>query len=229
MKLQSAIIIFLSVLACPLAAQIPAQTSAQTPMQTSAQTQQGINDPRANAILQKARKNLLAAKNIQIEFSYTEKNKEQKALLLAAGNNYLLKMPEQEIYCDGKTLYIYDIKANEVNIYTYSPEKDDFNPLSSIKDYEKRFRAKYIREETFKGLKCDIIDLVPLDGRTAYYRLRFHINKTTLLPERFESDFKNSDNYIFTVLSLKTNIQIDANAFTFDSKKHPNILENDMR
>ena len=217
--LFAVVVVPLSALFFPLAAQTPAVLKSE----------QGINDPRAGAILQKVRKNLLAAKNIQIEFSYTEKNNEQKALLLAAGSSYVLKNSAQEIYCDGKTLYLYDIEVNEVSIYTYAPEKDNSNPLTNIKDYEKHFRPKYIREEVFKGVNCDIIDLIPLDGHAGYYRLRLHINKITLQPERFEFNFKSGDSYVFIVHSLKVNTQIAPNAFIFDSKKHPDILENDMR
>ncbi len=190
---------------------------------------QGVNDPKANTLLQKVRKNLLGAKSINVNFFYEEKGSKKECNLFTSDINYTLKMPGQQVFCNGKTLWMYDEKTNEVNIYNYQADKDELNPINTIKNYEKRFRAKYIRSEVFRNKNCDVIDLIPLAGRE-YHKIRLYIESETLNPALFEVNLKDGSKYTYVVNSLKkSNTAPQPEDFIFDSKKYPDILENDMR
>ncbi|MDR1974727.1 MAG: outer membrane lipoprotein carrier protein LolA [Bacteroidales bacterium] len=174
----------------------------------------GINDQQANEILNKIRKDITSYKSLKIDFTYNNNN----CSLLVSNNNYALNLSDQQIITNGKTLWMYLKKENEVNIYNYVAEKDELNPLLAIQNYEKKYRAKYIRE--------GVIDLLPLDGKGSIYKLRIYIDKEL---SKFEAYDKSGTTYSYSVTSWKPNAPVTASEFEFDPKNYPNILINDMR
>jgi outer membrane lipoprotein-sorting protein len=203
-----------------------AHTVATT--QPAAQTA-GINDPKAHEILRKVRKNIITYKTLQIDFSYIEKGKKQNGSLLMSGSKYALTLSDMQILTNGTTLWIYIHKTNEVNIYNYNAENDEFNPLLAIKNYEKKYRAKYIRQEPINGKKYDIIDLLPIDGKGSIYKLRFYIDKEKSEPYKFETYTKGETTNSYTIAAWKPNTPALPASFEFNAKTFPGILENDMR
>jgi outer membrane lipoprotein-sorting protein len=221
--------IIIILLFLPFLQQINAQPREQSAHTATTQTSQGINDPKAHEILQKVRKNITAYKTLQADFSYIEKGKQQNGTLLMSGNKYSLTLPNEQIMTNGTTLWMYSRKTNEVSIYNYIAEKDELNPLLALKNYEKKYRAKYIREEQSDGKKYDIIDLLPLDGKGALYKLRIYIGKENLRPHKFEAYTKGETTYSYTITSWKPDTPAPPAVFEFRADTHPNVLENDMR
>jgi outer membrane lipoprotein-sorting protein len=203
-----------------------AQPASRTATITAIKSEQGINDPRANGILQKMRKNIMDCKSLQVSFSQDGK---QEGTLLMSGNKYALTLPDEQVITNGTTLWMYMRKSNEVNIYSYIAEKDELNPFLVIKNYEKNYRAKYIREESVNGRKCDIIDLQPLDGKGIIYKFRLYVNKENFTPLRFEAYSKGESTSSYIITTWKPNVSVQLSSFEFNPKSYPNILENDMR
>ncbi|NJK97689.1 MAG: outer membrane lipoprotein carrier protein LolA [Bacteroidales bacterium] len=96
----------------------------------------GQNDPQAKAILDQVSAKNKAYKTVRTNFTLNISNTQndekstQKGTLLLKGDKYVIKMPESEIYFDGKDVYNYLPQSKEVNITKPKPASkkgDDFS------------------------------------------------------------------------------------------------------
>lgn len=171
-----------------------------------------------------------------IKIDYTLKcEKDKKTLssfngtLTTKGNKYYCTFKDQTFFCDGKSIWNYQKSTNEVSIFEYDEEDDNFiNPAKLLSNWNKDFRAKYIREEFVDGNYIEIIDLMPIK-KESYYKVRFKINKVKkelMSVIMFETD---NTTYTYHINKFTPNTAIDDAFFVFNAAKYPNVEVNDMR
>lgn len=212
-------------------------SDVQAQKQTKAvkQSVQGVNDPKANTILQTTRKWLTGLNSLKATFSYTLENKAQKIKqsktgnILISGNKFTLDFMGLKVFCDGSTLWSYNPTAKEVSISEYTSSDDGgMNPLNIIQQYEKSYRAKFIRDEKIDGKERVIIDLVPLKA-SSFHKMRIVVTKADNQLYQTEIYDKNGSIYTYTITKYDINPKVDANSFVFNPKKYPGVEVNDMR
>jgi outer membrane lipoprotein carrier protein len=201
----------------------------------SAQTDQ------SNSILDKTSKVLAGYKSFSTDFIYTgtnmqtDENNTEKGKILIKNDKYHLTLKGSEIYFDGKDVYNYVEKSNEVNITYPEPsksEKGEFfitNPRDLFKFQSKNFKSKFIAEKVIQGKDCFEIDLYPIDLKTKYSRIKLHIEKSTSHILDVKIFQKDGMQQFIEFVNFKPNIVLADSLFTFDSKKYPGIIVNDMR
>ncbi|HRZ43399.1 MAG TPA: outer membrane lipoprotein carrier protein LolA [Bacteroidales bacterium] len=193
-----------------------------------------VTDKKAKDILDATSKKIHSFKTIKIDFSITE-SAEKKADITRKGrvwlkqNKYNLRLAGQEVYCDGKTKWTYIKDAEEVHISNVKEDEDELaNPLNLLKNYQKRFTARWIKEETQKGKKLDIIDLYPRKVK-GYHRVRLRIA---------QSDRQIMSTTVYQVSNASQNVEVDKfvtneaikdEYFVWDPKKHPGVEVIDLR
>ena len=147
-----------------------------------------------------------------MKFHYTLKvTKDSKTLsssqgdFALKGSKYRATYNGQEFYCDGESIWNYQKSTNEVSIYEYDPEDDEnmMNPQRLLKNWEKQFRAKFIRDEFINKSNKQIVRIALYEKDNTIY---------TYYIEQFNSNATFPDNY-----------------FTFDKSKYPGVEVNDMR
>ena len=169
---------FLKILVCAsLAFHFPLSTFLSASAQIK-HSSQGRLDENATAALNKAVKKL---DNVSFTVKMTaldsQKKKvfEREAEVKYMGKKYSLVTAEEEIRCDGKTVWFWNKKDNEVTVS--SLEEDDgmnlLNPSSLIAHYNQNFRAKYIRTDDDGSA---VIDLQPRSAQN-YHKIRLFINE----------------------------------------------------
>jgi outer membrane lipoprotein-sorting protein len=89
--------------------------------QASTMTSVKDSDPKAKAVLDKLKKQYDAYKTMEVKFELEvempgQTTAIQKGSLVQDGAKYQLKLPDQEIYADGKTSWLYLKKNKEVQI-----------------------------------------------------------------------------------------------------------------
>ncbi|MEG2336907.1 MAG: outer membrane lipoprotein carrier protein LolA, partial [Bacteroidales bacterium] len=185
------------------------------------QTTQGVNDPKANAILQASKKWLTGLKSVKATFSYTLENKAQKIRqnktgnILVSGNKFTLNFMGLNVFCNGQTLWSYNPSTKEVSISEYSDsEAGSMNPLSIVQQYEKNYRAKFIRDESIAGMDRAVIDLIPLKA-SSFHKMRMYITKTNKQIYKTAIYDKNGSIYTYTINKYILNPSVNANNFTF--------------
>lgn len=190
---------------------------------------QGRLDENAIAVLNKAIKKLSNASftvNMTVLDSQKKKVFERSADVSYMNSSYHLKTPEEEFYCDGKTIWFWNKKAKELTIN--SVEDDDgmnlLNPASLMAHYGENFRAKYIRTED-DGTA--VVDLQPRSAQS-FHKIRLFINEKNGELKSIEVHKYDSGREIY-LFSKQQYGKVKMIGFTFDRKAHPDVEVIDMR
>lgn len=192
-------------------------------------------DGGANEMLKKVSAKYQAYSSMQ--FHYTLKTtKDGKTLsttqgdFALKGNKYRTSFKDQTYFCDGTSIWNYQKSSNEVSVYEYDPSDDEnmMNPQIILKNWEKQFRAKYIRDEFNNNISTALIDLTPKTTQS-YYRIRLYINKANNQILRIALYEKDNTTYTYHIEQFKTNVTLADNYFVFDKSKYPGVEVNDMR
>ncbi len=172
-----------------------------------------------------------------MQFQYTLKvTKENKTLntyqgdFALKGNKYRMTYNGQTFFCDGENSWNYQHSTNEVSIYEYDPEDDDnmMNPQRILKNWDKHFRAKFIRDEVNSNVTMSLVDLTPKTSQS-YYRIRLYINKGTNQIARIAMYDKDNTIYTYYIEQFKSNVTLVDSYFVFDKSNYPGVEVNDMR
>lgn len=192
-------------------------------------------DGGANEMLKKVSAKYQAYSSMQ--FHYTLKTtKDGKTLsttqgdFALKGNKYRTTFKDQTYFCDGTSIWNYQKSSNEVSVYEYDPSDDEnmMNPQIILKNWEKQFRAKYIRDEFNNNISTALIDLTPKTTQS-YYRIRLYINKANNQILRIALYEKDNTTYTYHIEQFKTNVTLADNYFVFDKSKYLGVEVNDMR
>lgn len=199
------------------------------------------NDPQAKAILDKVAAKNNGYKTINADFKFTSTNTQndqssnESGKVLIKGDKYHLAFNNSDIVFDGKSVYTYLHKENEINITKPEPsktEKGNFffsNPRDIFKGYNKNFKSKLIKEILIGKAQCYEVDLYPIDLKTKYSRIRMHIDKNIMHILDIKLFSKDGTQYFLEFSNFSPNIDIADTEFAFDTQKYPNAEVNDMR
>lgn len=191
-------------------------------------------DGGATPILQSLSQKYQGFTSMQIDYTYkaVKSNKTLSALtgkVIIKGKKYYMTFDDQTFYCDGVTMWNYQKATNEVSIFTYDESDDDvLNPAKMLKNWQKSYAAKFIREEVEGGKSLQIIDLTPKKGQS-YYKIRLFIDKGKKEISRCSIYQKDNTVYTYYFDKFVANAAVSDTQFVFDAKKHPNVSTNDMR
>lgn len=193
------------------------------------------NDPKAQAILDEMSNKYKSIPSFRAKFTYTLENKNSgvnetaEGEIVVKGGKFYLKLPQQEIYNNGTTVWTYMKESNEVNISAYEPDEDDINPTKIYTLYKKGYKYVLMAEEPAEGGKAvDIIDLEPTDKKNQFFKIRLVINKKDKTIKSWKMFERNGNKYTYIVKSF-TPETIDDNFFIFDKNKYKGVHVEDLR
>lgn len=191
-------------------------------------TAAGQQDEKASAVLKACAKRL---GNVQchVEMTALDGDKKETARYSAdvryKGSAYSLEMKDQQVLCDGKTVWHWNKAAREVTVNDLNAddEMNLLNPGRLLATYQKNFKAKYIRTEN-DGTA--VVDLQPLSAQS-YHKIRLFIVEKSGELRRLEVHKYDSgrENYVFS----KYQYGKVKGSFTFDTQAHPEAEIIDMR
>ncbi len=197
------------------------------------------SDPAAKAILEKLRNKYEAYKTVEADFDLTieipEEDKEiQTGNLAQDGEKYRLKLDNQAIYSDGKTLWLYLKNNNEVqinNVEDFEDEEEDFlSPKDLLRIYEKEDFIYGLTNEGYeKGVLIQQIEFKPIDKDSEYAKMRLTIDKKKNQIMRIKAFAVDGARYTMDVKKFKPNLAYKSTDFVFNEKKYPGIHVEDLR
>ena len=190
---------------------------------------QGQLDQNATDILKKASARFQQNVAFNVTATILDGNKKQLAKHTAQvryhKGKYHLVMEGQELISDGTVVWQWNKQANEVAINNLSTDDVDLlNPGRLLENYQRNFKAKYIRTDD-DGTA--IIDLTPRSTRS-YHKIRLFIKEDDGLVRRIEVQKYDSGREIYDISDFKRASNA-ASQFTFDPAKHPGVEVIDMR
>ncbi|MDR3286102.1 MAG: outer membrane lipoprotein carrier protein LolA [Prevotellaceae bacterium] len=146
-------------------------------------------------------------------------------------SKFKITMPNSEIYCDGKTKWLYMKDVDEINITSTDFDSDEMNdnPVKFFTVDRKDMKYSYKKTITENQKELHEIDFYPKDKNAAYSILRLHIEKTTNHPLRIKYFGKDGNNYTINVDKITPNLTIDDKTFNFDTTKYPKAEVVDLR
>ena len=205
---------------------------------THAQVPKGMgkSDPAAKTILDavsakfKTYKSVTAKFNLKIENSSGKSIGNKSGTVQMKNSKYHVVLSDQEIFCDGSSVWTYDRAAKEVTITKIDPNGNTMTPQKIFTNfYDKDFLYKLNGESKSGAKTIQEIELTPIDKTKAFHKVYVYIDKaaqTIAITKVLEN---TGNKYTYTVNSLNTATAVPDTAFVFDAKKFPGVEVNDLR
>lgn len=194
-------------------------------------------DAKAKSILSEVSKKYQSFTSIKVDFLYTIDNPQAKIkdsqggtlVALSKSSKYKISLKGQELISDGKVQWTYLKADKEVQINSIDPNSNAFNPAKLFTIYEKGFKCLYNGDSKINGKDYHLIDLVPLEDKHSFFKIRLQINKQTKLITNALIFDKNGNRYTYEIKSFVPNIAVMDSTFTFNVKAHPGVEVVDLR
>lgn len=192
-------------------------------------------DPQAKALLKQVKDQLKLDKGVIIHFQFTYDPAEaapsiQKGVVQLKNNSFRLTLQDQEISSDGKTLWTYLKKRNEVQINDAAEiQNDPLSPYRLIQIHDSP-DFTYVTAGTSKvnGVLCDVIDFKPLDKNAEFFKIKAEIDRAKKQYKTISLYLKNGDQYTLS-LSSQVNQNFADTTFVWNAAKYPGVKVEDLR
>lgn len=192
-------------------------------------TPSGDIDRNAEQILKKAASLFASdASNFKVTMVNRDSNKRETASLAATvtyhKGRYHVIADNQELFCDGKSVWHWNKETKETVVNTVSDSDDDlFNPGRLLVNYRKHFRAKFIRTED-DGTA--VVDLIPLQTRS-YHKIRLLVNRKSGVLKQMTLHNYDGTQGEYNISAFKSKVQFKESEFTYVSRQGVELI--DMR
>jgi len=194
------------------------------------------SDPKAKVILDKLKKQYDSYKSMEVKFEMemelpNQPKELQKGTIIQDGIKYQVKMKDQEIYADGKTIWIYLKKNKEVQITDMDDTSSDFlSPKQMMSLYNKGdFAYSIIEERNVNGQQFADIEFKPLTKKTDYTKMRLTVDKKTNKMISLRVFSRDGSRYTLKVSDIIANKKYESGIFTFNPKAAPGVHIEDLR
>jgi outer membrane lipoprotein-sorting protein len=193
-------------------------------------------DPKAKIILDGMSKKFQGMNGFTASFDFTFQDQtgssdRQTGDIAVKGEQYRLKLPDQEIFNDGKTVwtFIQTDSYKEVTINDASQMEGELTPSNIYRMYESGYNYKLNGEKQFQGKTAQLVELIAIKSGAPFEKVTLRIEKATsnLLGWEMYDGQGGVFSYAFT--NLKTNVNLATNYFSFDIKQYPGIEVIDLR
>jgi outer membrane lipoprotein-sorting protein len=193
-------------------------------------------DTKAKELLDKTSAAIKQSGGLSVSFTFNltdERNQKQSfdGQMLMKATKFFLDTPEQAIYFDGKTQWVYNKIVEEVSIVEPQPQElQALNPISIFEFYKNDCDYKYKGEKTdIKKRKVEEISLFPKNKKDDIRQIDIQINSSDWMPVFFHIVYKNKMEFRIYVNKYQTQLNLLDSQFVFDTKKHPDVDINDLR
>lgn len=192
------------------------------------------NLKRSEEVLREFSEKTESYESIKAEFTYKMENREaginesKDGVIWISGDKYHLSIAGQVVISDGTTLWTYLRDADEVQVNTVEEDSESLTPSSLLTSYDDDYKSKFIKETFLYGTTVNIIELIPMEGKT-YYKVRLVIDKDSHQLHEAAIFDKNGSTYSYVIKSFEPNINPEPGKFTFDPGDYPEVEVIDMR
>ena len=151
--------------------------------------------------------------------------------ILLKGAKFYLDTPEQTVWFDGKTQWVYMKSVEEVSILEPQPQDiQSLNPIPVFELYKTDYDYKYIGEKTdIQKRKVWEIALSPKNKKEDIKQVNVQINPDDRMPVFFRVINKDKSEYRIYINKYQVQSNLTDNQFVFDKKKYPQAEVNDLR
>ena len=193
------------------------------------------NDPEAKTILDAVSAKFKSFSSVTAGFSYKIENSAGKVqssktgTVIMKGTKYKVKFGNQEIFCDGKTVWSYD-GDKEVTISNLDPNSNSLTPQKLFTNfYDNDFLYILNGEKKIGNKTIQEIEMTPTDKNKPFHKIYLQVDKNAKTIYSTKVLENSGNRYTYTVSTMKTNTPVADATFTWDKSKHPGVEEVDLR
>ncbi|MBN7814946.1 LolA family protein [Algoriphagus pacificus] len=193
-------------------------------------------DPKAKVVLDGMSQKYQSMKGFTASFDYTYADEagasdRQSGEIAVKGNQYRLKLPDQEIFNDGKTVwtFIETPTYKEVTINDVSQMEGELTPSNIYKMYETGFNYKLLADKTFQGKQANVVELDAQKSNAPFQKVKLMIDKNTKDLLGWEMFDGQGGSFSYAFKNLKPDPNIPDTHFVFDTKQHAGVEVIDLR
>lgn len=188
----------------------------------------GQSDPKSEEILKKVSALYQSYKTINASFTLTTTSANKKPLVSKGtvwikGNKFKLNYANQEIYCNGSTIWTYNPEDAEVTVEDYKKRDNSITPNEIFTVYSKGYKSKYEGPIVTDGNKVrDVIRLVP-KKKANYSYLKLEIDNSNYKINKVVQHYKNGTEVIIEMVKLTPNGVIKDDFFQWTEAGHEGV------
>lgn len=193
-------------------------------------------DPKAKAVLDAMSTKFQAMNGFTANFNFTYSDADgvsdkQNGEIAVKAEKYRLKLPDQEIFNNGKTVWTYIVTDTykEVTVNDVSQMEGELTPSNIYKMYEEGFDYSLKGEKQFQGQTVQVVELVAQQSGAPFDRVNLMINKTSKNLMGWEMFDGQGGTFSYTFVNLRTAPNLAESYFTFDPKSYPGVEVIDLR
>ncbi len=193
-------------------------------------------DPKAKTVLDAMSKKFQEMNGFTANFDFTFQDASgtsdrQSGEIAVKGEKYRLKLPDQEIFNDGKTVWTFIQSDNykEVTINDASQMEGELTPSNIYRIYESGYSYKLIGERQFQGKAAQVVELLAEKNNAPFEQVKLMIDKSNFSLLGWEMFDGQGGVFSYTFQNLKLDSSIPASHFVFDTKQYPGIEVIDLR
>lgn len=181
-------------------------------------------------ILKEAKARQEAIRDFRADFEYSmnfprESRPTIHGFLIYQSGKYVVKLPDQDVFCDGDARWYYLKDLKEVIIKDYEEEIGITMPFQV---FNKGKSPRYSGSEQLGDTLCDVIFFDKM-SESAYQRAKVWIDKETRIVQKIVLLFENQGSYTFNFKNIKINQGYSASTFKFPLKNYPGVNVVDER
>lgn len=190
------------------------------------------SDPAAKKVLDAVSTKFKSFKSVLANFTYKVENAVGKTLstkkgsVTMKGSKYRINFGDQQIWCDGKTVWNYDKNSNEVTVSKVESAAGTITPQKLFTNfYDKDFLYKLNGDKKEGAKTLQEIEMTPTDKSKAFHKVYVLVDKKAQTLYSTKVLETSGNRYDYTVNSMKPNVNADDSQFVFDKSKFPGVEE----
>ena len=196
----------------------------------------GKSDAEAKKVLDAVSTKFKTFKSVKASFALKIENAAGKVqgtkagTVMMKGVKYKVSITGQEIFCDGATIWTYDMAANEVQVSALDNSSGSITPQKLFTNfYDKDFLFMLNPDVTKAGKTYQVVELTPVDKTKPFFKVVIEVDKASKVIMSTRVFEKNGNRYLYAINSMATSAVIPDDSFVFNLKKYPGVEVIDLR
>lgn len=196
----------------------------------------GKSDPEAKKVLDAVSAKFKTFKSVKASFALKIENAAGKVqgtkagTIMMKGVKYRISITGQEIFCDGATIWTYDMAAKEVQVSALDNSSGAITPQKLFTNfYDKDFLFMLNPEVKKAGKTYQVVELTPIDKTKPFFKVIIEVDKATKVIMSTRIFEKNGNRYLYAINAMATSAVIPDDSFAFNLKKYPGVEVIDLR
>ena len=196
----------------------------------------GKSDAEAKKVLDAVSAKFKTFKSVKASFALKIENATGKVqgtkagTVMMKGVKYKVSITGQEIFCDGATIWTYDVAAKEVQVSALDNSSGSITPQKLFTNfYDKDFLFMLNPDVTKAGKTYQVVELTPVDKTKPFFKVVIEVDKASKVIMSTRVFEKNGNRYLYAINSMATTATIPDDSFAFNLKKYPGVEVIDLR